>query len=187
MESLYMYTHAAAAVPSHAVDYHSSLSEAGRDQAHKRAENLQYIPHIFSSSYRSAVETTYLSAAVGGGTWSVLKQHTPLLPGKPVDYPEKLWKKNVAIFLKSGRMSEVSEELFPEIKQQMKTSVEATLKDTFWKDAALIAPSLQLAAYASYFTSENTYELWERIEEGEVLKLNMLTGQLEYGNCIEAE
>ncbi|SDN20932.1 hypothetical protein [Alkalicoccus daliensis] len=179
MEALYLFTHAAADVPPHAVDFNTGLSEAGKQHSQVRAEKLKDISCIFSSGYRSAVETTYISAAILGVTWSALKDHSPVLPGKPVNFEVKKWEDYVASFLKTGKNIKVSEILLEDMKQQMKRSIDQILIGHEGKNAVIIAPSLQLVSYAKEFTSMNTYDLWKLIESGDIIKIHLKTGKLE--------
>lgn len=156
------------------------LNSLGREQAAQAAAILPHLHCIFTSSYRSAVETTYIIAATLGVKWKSLPAHVPVLLQKSSLQEKVLWDKKVTSFFTFRDTIELGQDTAAAMKDLITSSLESALKDVpAEKNTAVVASSFELALYAEEFSSRDAESLWESLESGEILAVNLDTGELE--------
>lgn len=180
MTKLYLFTHASTNSEKGHDVYHHHLNSAGRKQAEDLAEHLPSLSCLFSSSYRSAIETTYIIAAALGVIWKPLQQHVPFLLKETAEADSVDREEKTAAFFQHRNSIELGEDTAVRTKELIKNSIYISLSQLGNnQNAAVVASSFQLALYAEEFSHQDTLTLWKKLEAGEMLTINLLTGQLE--------
>ncbi|NJP38946.1 hypothetical protein [Alkalicoccus luteus] len=172
MAEIILMSHLPSVVSEAGMHNDVELAPGSRDLAGRYEHHMEGVSTFLSSSYRSAIETTYTLAAASGVRWRPLLRHEPFFPSFN-DHDH--WQTNVERFLTGDVVYDLEGSSADNVKKDICFSVETTLKALPDEQLlALIGSPVQLALLAEASGEAKACSAFKMLHHGEVLKVSCL-------------
>ncbi|MFC4735378.1 hypothetical protein ACFO4L_02155 [Bacillus daqingensis] len=176
MAEIILMSHLPSVVQEAGMHVDAELAPGSRELTVRYEPDMVHVSTFLSSSYRSAIETTYSLAAALGVRWRPLLRHEPFFASFD-DHGQ--WEKSVDRFLRGELSEDESGATLQAVQEGICFSVETTLKALPDEQyLALVGSPVQLALLAEASGEVKAADAFHMLQTGMIVNVSCLKDRI---------